>query len=74
MFRGKAYAKLGKVKEAMQDYNSAIRTNAQNGQAYLYRGILRANTKRIKAACADFHKALQLGVEEAQLGLDKYCK
>ena len=73
MYRGKANQKLGKLRDAQQDYNEAIQINSSNGQAYLYRGILNAHNKRKKSACKDFQKAKSLGVAEATKALEKYC-
>jgi tetratricopeptide (TPR) repeat protein len=74
MYRGKANYKLGKVREALSDYEDAIRLNPDNGQAYLYRGILYVQTKRKKSACADFQKAKGLRVADADAAITKYCK
>ena len=63
-----------KVREALSDYEDAIRLDAQNGQAYLYRGILHVNAKRRKSACEDFNKAKRLNVPDAEGAIQKYCK
>jgi tetratricopeptide (TPR) repeat protein len=73
MYRGKANQKLGKLRDALLDYNEAILINSSNGQVYLYRGILKVHNKRRKSACQDFKKAKSLGIAEATTALEKYC-
>ena len=73
MYRGKANFRLGKVSEALSDYGDAIRLDPENGQAYLYRGIIYVQTKRKKSGCEDFRKAQSLKVPDADLALKKYC-
>lgn len=70
---GRAHHKLGNVKEAMENYDAAIRENESLGQAYLFRGALKVSQKNNRAACEDFLKAQSLNVEEAGEALAKYC-
>ncbi len=74
VYRAKANQKLGNVRMAFKDYEVSIRLDATNGLAYLYRGTLYISQKKKSAACKDFTKAAQLGIEEAKKALKKYCK
>ncbi len=73
-YRAKANQKLGQIRKALADYGVAIRLDASNGMAYLYRGTLYISQKRKSAACKDFTKAKELGIIEADQALAKYCK
>lgn len=72
--KGNANQKLGKVKDALKDYNAAISVNKNYGQAYLARGTARIILKQKSSACNDFILAKNLEIEEAGKALKKYCK
>ena len=74
LLRGKANHKKGNIKEAITDYNNAIRINKELGDAYISRGALHIYLKRYSTACADFKMANSLEVETAEDLLKKYCK
>lgn len=63
----------GHKKEALADLTRAIEINPEFGDAYYNRGVYLLNTDR-KKACADFQKASDLGIQEARLTLQQYCK
>ncbi len=73
-YRAKAHQRLGVFKKAASDYRVALRLDPSNGIAYLYRGTLYMSEKKKSLACDDFKKAKQLGVEEADRAILKYCK
>jgi tetratricopeptide (TPR) repeat protein len=58
--RGSCYLDLGKYKEAMADYNTALKLDSMDGLAYENRGILYSLKKMKSEALADFGKAIKL--------------
>ncbi|MCB0505626.1 MAG: tetratricopeptide repeat protein [Cyclobacteriaceae bacterium] len=73
-YRAKANQKLGKAKEALNDYSVALRLDAGNGMAYFYRATLYLSQKKKAAACSDFERAKELGISSADAAIKKYCK
>ena len=71
--RALVYDEKGKAKEALEDLNTSIKINPEFGDAYYNRGVYLLNTDR-KKACADFEKASKLGIEEATITMEQYCK
>lgn len=71
--RALIYDDMGKQKEALADLSQAIRINPEFGDAYYNRGVYLLNGDRPKA-CADFKKAAELGIKEAELTFGEYCK
>jgi len=72
LLKGRAYQRLGKIRDAMESYDNAIRYDSKLGGAYLYRGILKASTK--KNGCDDLKKAKALKEAEADDLIKKYCR
>lgn len=71
--RALIYDEKGKQKEALADLSEAIRINPDFGDAYYNRGVYLLNSDP-KKACADFKKASELGIQEAALTFEQYCK
>ncbi len=71
--RALIYDEKGKQKEALADLSEAIRINPDFGDAYYNRGVYLLNSDP-KNACADFKKASELGIQEAALTFEQYCK
>ncbi len=69
--RALAAEELGLKKAALYDYNNMIKMKPDEGYAYYRRGLILETEEDIKAACADFKKAADLGIEEAEA---KLCK
>ena len=65
--------KQGKKDEAMSGYNKAISLDAELGEAYLYRGVLRTFLKQRSRACEDYQQAQALNVPEAEVQLKNFC-
>ena len=72
--KGRAYHLLGNTESAMADYSTAIKIDADFGQAYYYRGMLKRATQQNRAACTDFKLAVSLDYPQASEALEKYCK
>jgi len=68
----RARHQLGYTTAAMEAYNATISLNKNFGEAYLYRGALKA-TLKIKSACEDFKIAKRLSVEGGEEAVDKFC-
>ncbi len=72
--KGRANHKMGKIQEALVDYNHAINIKSDYGEAYLYRGALKEHMKSKRGACKDFQAALNLEVPEAEEAITRYCR
>jgi tetratricopeptide (TPR) repeat protein len=72
--KARSMHKLGNVKEALREYNTAIKMSPKNGQAYYYRGMLYAATDEFSNACKDFNSAVENNYEPAKDSLKKYCR
>ncbi|MDX1628067.1 MAG: tetratricopeptide repeat protein [Fulvivirga sp.] len=72
--KGKAYQKLGQLKEAMAAYNAAISVDKEYADAYISRGSLRIYLNQRSRACTDFKIANSLGALNGEELLEKYCK
>lgn len=72
--KARSMHKLGNVKEALREYNTAIKMSPKNGQAYYYRGMLYAATDNIGNACKDFKVAIKNDFEPAKESIKKYCR
>jgi len=68
----RARHQLGYTTAAMEAYNTTISLNKNFGEAYLYRGALKA-TLKIKSACEDFKIAERLKVDGGEEAVDKFC-
>lgn len=71
---GRANHHMGEFNLAVSAYNNAINLNRNYGEAYLYRGAIKMQGNKKKAACSDFKSALKNGLKEAQKAIDDYCK
>lgn len=69
----RSHHKQGLLRDAMNDYNSAINLDPQFGEAYLHRSALYLYMKRKAAACKDLNKAVHLGVKGAKAAQNKNC-
>jgi tetratricopeptide (TPR) repeat protein len=78
----KAYNNRGIIKssllqqynEAIPDFNKAIEIHPDYAEAYLGRGSSKYNIKDYTGACSDWHKAYELGNQQAKEQIDKLCK
>ena len=71
---GRANHKQGFIRDALNNYNSAINLSPDFGEAYLHRGALKLYLKQNRTACADLRKAVDLKVEGAEDALRKNCR
>lgn len=72
--RGVAYRATGAYENALQDFNYVIRTT-QDGKAYFNRGVLYyLNLHDSVQSCADWQKAYEKGIEQANELLQMYCR
>jgi len=64
--RGGVYVKLGNHKQAIADYNKAIKLNAEFPLAYYNRGLAYSAFGNHNQAITDLKIAARLGLKEAQ--------
>ena len=66
-FRGTAYSRLGRKKDAIRDFNEAIRLDRRDYRAYNNRGLLYAETGLHRRALQDFNQAVLMNPNNAEL-------
>lgn len=71
--KARSMHRLGNVKEALREYNTAIKMSPKYGQAYYYRGMLFVATEEATKACRDFRSAAENGYEPADEAIKNYC-
>jgi len=63
---------------ALKDFDQTINLTSSNDESLKYyysgRGSLKLDLNDKNGACADFHKALELGNNNAQFEIDSFCK
>jgi len=63
----------GEYQAAIDDYTFVIGLEPQNEMAYFNRGNSKLNLKDTKGACADWHKAQELGDDHAAERIAQHC-
>ncbi|PTQ99659.1 hypothetical protein C8P68_102487 [Mucilaginibacter yixingensis] len=63
----------GEYQAAIDDYTFVINLEPQNEMAYFNRGNSKLNLKDTKGACADWHKAHELGADYAVERIEQHC-
>ncbi|MBD3627052.1 tetratricopeptide repeat protein [Cyclobacterium sp.] len=71
--KARSMHRLGNVKEALREYNTAIKMSPKNGQTYYYRGMLYVATEEASKACSDFRTAAENGYDPADEAIKNYC-
>jgi tetratricopeptide (TPR) repeat protein len=72
--RGLLYGKeFHKYTKAIKDFNKAIKLKDDYAEAYYNRGVTHRILDDIKKSCEDWHKAKELGYEDADFLIEKYC-
>jgi tetratricopeptide (TPR) repeat protein len=65
---------MNQFKEALEDFNTAIKLKDDYSDAYNNRGKARMNLGDKTGACEDWHKSYYLGLEDSMQLIIKYCK
>ena len=65
--RAKAYQMIGRVTEAVEDFNSVIRRQPNNANAFFRRGFAHKSLGMFSEAAEDFEKAKKLDPNNAKL-------
>jgi hypothetical protein len=65
---------MGEIRDAVNNYNTAINLDPKFGEAYLHRGALNLYLKKKSAACNDLEMASKLNVQGASEAFRKNCK
>jgi tetratricopeptide (TPR) repeat protein len=73
-FRGLLYGKeFHNYSKAIKDFSKAIKLKSDYAEAYYNRGVTHVILDDIKKSCEDLHKAKELGFEEANALIERYC-
>ena len=72
--RGNCYAALRDFSSASSDYNTLLEIMPNDGGAYLNLANISHQTGNIGKACVYWNKALELGVVDAQIMINKFCQ
>lgn len=70
--RGIVCARLNQNSQALGDLSIAIDKKPDNGAAWYWRGMVKANVKQ--APCNDLNHALRLGYADAKDAIARFCK
>ncbi len=72
--RGLLFGKeFHKYSKAIKDFTKAIKLKPGYARAYYDRGVTYRILDDVKKSCADWEKAKELGFEDADILLKKYC-
>jgi tetratricopeptide (TPR) repeat protein len=74
MNRGIVKGKMKSYNEAILDFNSALKINQQNGNAYYNRGYALILSGKNMEGCNDLSKAGELGYFKAYELIKEHCK
>ena len=72
-YRGNLYLLLGRYREAIEDYSTAIRLDPGYLEAWYNRGIARILTGNRPDACFDFDRAANMGYERSLEKSGYFC-
>jgi tetratricopeptide (TPR) repeat protein len=72
--RGQVKVQLGRIQEAIPDYDRAISLDSTIGQPYFNRGTAYYIMSKMDLACANWGKAAELGLQNAQMAIGQYCR
>lgn len=70
---GVILAKIGRTEEAINEFTKSINSVENEPYAYYNRAVLHLQQQDTVSACSDLEKALQLGVEETENLINRYC-
>lgn len=72
--RGIMRGSLGDFNGSLQDFNNAISLKPDYAEAWYNRGIIQMQTGKNQEACSNWHRASELGFEQAKQAIRDYCK
>ncbi|MEI7594890.1 MAG: hypothetical protein WCK02_04020 [Bacteroidota bacterium] len=72
VFRGRIFQQQEKFKDALVDFNLAIKLNYLNREAFVARGLLKIEMG--DDGCSDLLKYQTMGGEDAQIYITDFCK
>lgn len=73
-YRGFSNFNSGSFVSAITDLDMAIKLDETNALAYAMRGLAKVKTNRQEEGCEDFNKAKELGLQQVEKEIEKYCK
>lgn len=65
---------LHKYTKAIKDFTKAIKLKNDFAEAYYDRGVTYRILDDLANSCADWHRAKELGYEDAEMLIEKYCR
>ena len=71
--RGVCLLRIGYLKDAINDFNNAIKLDNQDPDYFINRGLAKIKLKEKEEGCIDFKKALKLGSNKALKFQKEYC-
>jgi tetratricopeptide (TPR) repeat protein len=71
--RGQVKVQLGKIQEAIPDYDRAIALDSTLAQPYFNRGTAYYILSDMAKACESWKKAAALGMQNAKMAIQQYC-
>jgi len=74
LHRGFCYQKLEKYPTSLGDFNFFIKNKGENGLVLFLKGISQISIGEADSACANFLRSEELGVRNARLYYNIYCK
>ena len=69
--RGHCLAELGRLEEALQEFDAAVRAQPSMAKAYWRRGVANGRLERIEEALADLDRAIELAPNVAEAYFDR---
>jgi len=72
--RGRCYLQLNKYQEALADLDTAITFNDSNASLLMWRGVALYHLDKKDEACNSWEKALEMGMQQAEIYLNQNCK
>ena len=72
--RGLAHAKLDQYQAALDDLKKAIDLNAEDGQAYFFKGSVHYEQNELQRACRAWQGAINRGSKQAMRYFTKVCR
>jgi len=71
---GVCYGRKGEADLAISIYKKVIKLNPESGASYYNRAVQYLTKNEFDYACKDFYNAKKLGIDQANIAIEKYCQ